>query len=187
VAGKVENDADFSARIKAANITDQRMKDVLQVQLQRQREVTPLMIREVAPVGAITDFEQRMAKDAGIDVLRQGLYSSLTNLTRSQFQSDMAAYKSVFAEQNPQLRTRQEFDKAWNAERTKIGALYNKVYTDRAKYLGKYNRDGKNNNATVVAFRDHFPVPSFDQSTGQWVYNGIRSKEERPPLGNFRK
>jgi hypothetical protein len=128
-----------------------------------------------------------MAKDAGIDVLRQGLYSSLTHLTRSQFQSDMAAYKSVFADQNRQLRTRSEFDKAWNAERTRINALYNKVYTDRAKYLGKYNRDGKNNNATVAAFRDHFPVPFFDQSSGQWVYNGIKSKEERPPLGNFRK
>jgi len=186
VAGNFKDDPDMSARIKQANL-DQRTKDVLQIQLQRQREVTPLMIREVAPVGAITDFEQRMAKEAGIDVLRQGLYSSLTNLTRSQFQSDMTAYKSVFAEQNPQLRTRQEFDKAWNAERTRLNESYNKVYADRAKYLGQYNRDGKNNNATVVAFRDHYPVPTFDQSTGQWKFSGYSRKAERPPLSNFER
>jgi hypothetical protein len=191
VAGTFKDDPDMSARIKQANLDD-RMKQVLQIQLQRQREVTPLLIREVAPVGAITDFEQRMAKEAGIDVLRQGLYSSLTNLTRSQFQSDMAAYKAVYAERNPQLRTRGEFDRAWNQEKARLDASYRKVYEDRAKYIGQYNRDGSNNNATIVAFRDHYPVPTFDASTGQFRFSGYSRKAEqqtaeRPPMSNFRK
>ena len=190
VAGKFENEADMSARVKATGLTD-RMKEVLQIQLQRQREVTPLLIREVAPVGAITDFEQRMAKEAGIDVLRQGLYATLTNLTRSQFQSDMSAYKAVWAQQNPQYRTRAEFDRAWNQEKARLDAAYRKVYEDRAKYLGRYNRDGKNNNATVVAFRDHYPVPQFDQQTGQWQFRGFsqnaQSNTQRPPLSTFER
>jgi hypothetical protein len=186
VGGNFDKVDDMSTRIKSAGLDD-RMKQVLQVQLQRQREVTPLLIREVAPVGAITDFEQRMAKEAGIDVLRQGLYASLTNLTRSQFQSDMAAYKSVFAERNPQLRTRAEFDRAWNAEKSRLDASYRQVYTDRAKYLGQYNRDGSNNNATIVAFRDHYPVPAFDQSTGQFRFNGFSRQAERAPLSSFER
>lgn len=186
VGGNFEKIDDMSTRIKQANL-DPRTKEVLQIQLQRQREVTPLLIREVAPVGTITDFEQRMAKEAGIDVLRQGLYSSLTNLTRSQFQSDMAAYKSVFAERNPQLRTRQEFDRAWNAEKSRLDASYRKVYEDRARYLGQYNRDGSNNNATIVAFRDHYPVPAFDQSTGQFRFGGFSRNAERAPLSSFER
>jgi len=186
VGGSFDKVDDMSARIKQSGLDD-RMKQVLQIQLQRQREVTPLLIREVAPVGAITDFEQRMAKEAGIDVLRQGLYASLTNLTRSQFQSDMAAYKSVFAERNPELRTRAEFDRAWNAEKSRLDASYRKVYEDRAKYLGQYNRDGRNNNATIVAFRDHYPVPTFDQSTGQFVFGGYSRNAERPPLSSFER
>jgi len=186
VGGNFEKVDDMSTRIKQAGL-DERTKQVLQVQLQRQREVTPLLIREVAPVGSITDFEQRMAKEAGIDVLRQGLYASLTNLTRSQFQSDMAAYKSVFAERNPQLRTRQEFDRAWNAEKSRLDASYRQVYSDRAKYLGQYNRDGSNNNATIVAFRDHYPVPTFDQSTGQFRFSGFSRKAERAPLSSFER
>jgi hypothetical protein len=186
VGGNFEKVDDMSARIKQAGL-DPRMKEVLQIQLQRQREVTPLLIREVAPVGAITDFEQRMAKEAGIDVLRQGLYASLTNLTRSQFQSDVAAYKAVFAERNPQLRTRAEFDRAWNAEKSRLDASYRKVYEDRAKYLGQYNRDGSNNNATIVAFRDHYPVPAFDQGTGQFRFSGYSQRSERPPLSSFER
>jgi hypothetical protein len=186
VGGSFEKVDDMSTRIKQANL-DPKTKQVLQIQLQRQREVTPLLIREVAPVGAITDFEQRMAKDAGIDVLRQGLYASLTNLTRSQFQSDVTAYKSVFAERNPQLRTRQEFDRAWNAEKSRLDASYRKVYEDRARYLGQYNRDGSNNNATIVAFRDHYPVPAFDQGTGQFRFGGFSRQAERPPLSSFER
>jgi hypothetical protein len=186
VGGGFDKVDDMSLRIKQANL-DPKMKDVLQVQLQRQREVTPLLIREVAPVGTITDFEQRMAKEAGIDVTRQGLYAGLTNLTRSQFQSDMAAYKAVFAERNPQLRTRAEFDRAWNAEKARLDASYRQVYSDRAKYIGQYNRDGSNNNATIVAFRDHYPVPTFDASTGQFRFGGYSRNAERPPLSSFER
>jgi hypothetical protein len=186
VGSNFEKVDDMSARIKSANL-DQRTKDILQVQLQRQREVTPLMIREVAPVGTITDFEQRMAKEAGIDVLRQGLYAGLTNLTRSQFQSDMAAYKAVFAERNPQLRTRAEFDRAWNAEKSRLDASYRKVYEDRARYIGQYNRDGSNNNATIVAFGEHYPVPTFDASTGQFRFSGYSRNAERAPLSSFER
>ena len=186
VGGGFDKVDDMSLRIKQANL-DPKMKDVLQVQLQRQREVTPLLIREVAPVGTITDFEQRMAKEAGIDVTRQGLYAGLTNLTRSQFQSDMAAYKAVFAERNPQLRTRAEFDRAWNAEKSRLDASYRQVYSDRAKYIGQYNRDGSNNNATIVAFRDHYPVPTFDASTGQFRFGGYSRNAERPPLSSFER
>jgi hypothetical protein len=186
VGGNFEKIDDMSARIKQANL-EPRMKEVLQIQLQRQREVTPLLIREVAPVGTITDFEQRMAKDAGIDILRQGLYAGLTNLTRSQFQSDMAAYQRVFQERNPQLATRSQFDAAWNKEKSRLDAAYRKVYEDRAKYIGRYNKDGSNNNATVVAFRDHYPVPRFDQGTQQWVFEGFSRQAERPPLSSFER
>lgn len=186
VGGNFEKVDDMSTRIKASGL-DQRTKEVLQVQLQRQREVTPLMIRDVAPVGTITDFEQRMAKDAGIDVLRQGLYSSLTNLTRNQFQSDMAAYKRVFAERNPQLVTRGQFDQAWNKEKSRLDEAYRQVYEDRARYIGKYNKDGKNNNATIVAFRDHYPVPRFDSGTGEFVFEGFARQRQRPPLSNFER
>jgi hypothetical protein len=184
VAGNFEKVDDASARIKASGL-DQRMKDVLQVQLQRQREVTPLLIREVAPVGAITDFEQRMAKEAGIDITRQGLYAGLTNLTRSEFQSDMAAYKAAFKAQNRQLQTREQFDSAWQQEKAKLDAIYRRVYEQRAQYIGKYNKDGANNNATVVAFRDHYPTPRFNQETKQWQFQGYSKNALRPSLKEF--
>jgi hypothetical protein len=187
IAGNFEKDTDLSARIKAVGITDPRMKQVLQVQLQQQREVTPLLIREVAPVGAITDFEQRMAKEAGIDVTRQGLYASLTNLTRSEYQSDMAAYKAVFKSNNPQLQTRQQFDTAWNQEKARLDSVFKRVYEDRARYIGQYNKDGKNNNATVVAFRDHYPVPQFNQETRQWEFKGYSKNALRPKLKEFER
>ena len=184
VAGNFEKIDDASARIKASGL-DQRMKDVLQVQLQRQREVTPLLIREVAPVGAITDFEQRMAKEAGIDITRQGLYAGLTNLTRSEFQSDMAAYKAAFKAQNPNLQTREQFESAWQQEKAKLDAIYRRVYEQRAQYIGKYNKDGANNNATVVAFRDHYPTPRFNQETKQWQFQGYSKNALRPSLKEF--
>jgi hypothetical protein len=184
VAGNFEKVDDMSTRIRASSM-DQRMKDVLQVQLQRQREVTPLLIREVAPVGTITDFEQRMAKDAGIDVTRQGLYAGLTNLTRSEFQSDMAAYKAAFKAQNPNLQTREQFDSAWQQEKAKLDAVYRRIYEQRAQYIGKYNKDGSNNNATVVAFRDHYPTPRFNQETKKWQFQGYSKNALRPSLKEF--
>jgi hypothetical protein len=184
VAGNFEKVDDMSTRIRASSM-DQRMKDVLQVQLQRQREVTPLLIREVAPVGTITDFEQRMAKDAGIDVTRQGLYASLTNLTRSEYQSDMAAYKASFKAQNPNLQTREQFESAWQQEKAKLDAVYRRIYEQRAQYIGKYNKDGSNNNATVVAFRDHYPTPRFNQETKQWQFQGYSKNALRPSLKEF--
>jgi hypothetical protein len=184
VAGNFEKIDDMSTRIKASGM-DERAKQVLQVQLQRQREVTPLLIREVAPVGTITDFEQRMAKDAGIDVTRQGLYAGLTNLTRSEFQSDMAAYKAAFKAQNPNLQTREQFESAWQQEKAKLDAIYRRVYEQRAQYIGKYNKDGSNNNATVVAFRDHYPTPRFNQETKQWQFQGYSKNALRPSLKEF--
>jgi hypothetical protein len=163
------------------------MKQVLQVQLQQQREVTPLLIREVAPVGAITDFEQRMAKEAGVDITRQGLYAGMTNLTRSAFQSDIAAYKAVFKSNNPQLQTREQFDRAWNQEKARLDSVYRRVYEDRARYIGQYNKDGSNNNATVVAFRDHYPVPQFNQETSQWEFKGYSKNALRPKLKEFER
>lgn len=186
VAGNFEKVDDMSSRIKATGL-DPRMKEVLQIQLQRQREVTPLLIREVAPVGSITDFEQRMAKDAGVDITRQGLYASLTNLTRNQFQSDMAAYKAAFKANNPQLQTREQFESAWQTEKARLDAVYKRVYEDRARYIGKYNADGSNNNATVVAFRDHYPVPQFNQETKQWDFKGYSRNALKPKLSEFER
>ncbi len=184
VAGNYDKVENMSARISSIS-QPQAVKDALYAQLQFQREVTPNIIREVAPVGAITDFEQRMAKDAGIDITRTPLYPALYNLTRSQFSSDMAQYKAHFAAQNPQLTTRETFDREWTKEKTRMEDINRRIIQDRTAYM---KSNGNSNAAILESFKDsHFPVPRWDPGSRNWIFDGFSKRALKPRLQDFER
>jgi hypothetical protein len=113
-----------------------------------------------------------------VDITRQGLYSGLTLMTRSQFTNDLAVARAEFAASHPDLNTTAKFNSAWNAEKTRLNKEYDAIYEERAKYIGQYNKDGKNPGAVVDAYK-HYPVPEYDSENKQWVYGGYSDKANR--------
>ncbi len=187
ITGNFKDEADLSRRVAALNLS-QRQKDVLYTQIGLNLQVAPLTLKQNAGAGSVSDAEQKANREANVDILKQPLYSGLTLLTRDQFDKDTAVARSEFKASRPDLDTRSKFDSAWNAEKARISKEYDAIYAARARYIAKYNADGKNPGAVIDAYK-YYPVPEYDREKRQWTYGTTYAEQvaKRPPLSSFNR
>lgn len=186
IAGNFKEQADLSQRINSLGL-NQRQKDVVSRQVGLMLSVNPLTLRANAGPGAVSDAEQKANREANVDILRQPLYSGLSLLTRDQFNKDMNVARAEFKVSRPDLQTTEQFNSAWSSEKAKKEKEFDQIYAERAKYIAKYNSDGKNPGAIIDAYK-HYPVPVFDAQSKTWDYGTEFSKKAaRPKLKEFNK
>jgi len=185
VTGNYKDGSDLSRRVASLDLT-QRQKDVLNVQIGLNTQLNPLTLRANAGPGAVSEAEHKLNAQANVDITRQPLYSGLTLMTRSQFINDQSVARAEYKAQHPELNTTEKFNSAWNTEKARLDKEYEAIYAERAKYIAKYNKDGKTPGAVVDAYK-YYPVPSYDGETKQWVYGGYSDKAKRPKLDSFVK
>ena len=186
ITGGFKDQADLSQRVNSLGL-NQRQKDVVNRQVGLMLSVNPLTLRANAGPGAVSDAEQKANREANVDFMRQPLYSGLSLLTRDQFNKDLNVARAEFKAARPDLQNTEQFNSAWSGEKAKKEKEFDQIYAERAKYIGKYNKDGKNTGAIVDAYK-YYPVPVFDTQTKTWDYGTEFSKKAaRPKLNEFNK
>jgi len=186
ITGGFKDQADLSQRINALGLS-QRQKDVVSRQVGLMLSVNPLTLRANAGPGAVSDAEQKANREANVDILRQPLYSGLSLLTRDQFNKDLNVARAEFKAARPDIQTTEQFNSVWSSEKAKKEKEFDQIYAERAKYISKYNSDGKNPGAIIDAYK-HYPVPVFDAQSKAWDYGTEFSKKAaRPKLNDFNK
>lgn len=183
ITGNFKDGDELSRRVNSLNLT-QRQKDIVNIQIGLARQVDPQTLKQNAGPGAVSDAEQKANRQANVDITRQPLYTGLTLMTRSQFINDLAVARAEFKAARPDLNTTEKFNSAWNAEKARLNKEYDAIYEERAKYIARYNKDGKNPGAVVDAYK-YYPVPEYDSDRKQWVYGGYSDKAKRPKLDSF--
>ena len=185
VTGSYNNPNELSTRVRALDLSD-RQKEVLYRQIGLQSQLAPLTLRANAGPGSISEGEHKLNRDAGVDITRQPLYSGLSLMTRSQFVNDQASARANFKAQHPELKTTDQFNAAWGAEKRRLDDQYDKIYAARAAYIAKYNKNGQNPGAVVDAYK-HYPVPEWNGETQSWDVKGFSQKALRPSLSTFKE
>jgi hypothetical protein len=185
ITGNFKDGEELSRRVNALNLT-QRQKDAVNIQIGLAKQVDPQTLKQNAGPGAVSDAEQKANRQANVDITRQGLYSGLTLMTRSQFTNDLAVARAEFKASRPDLNTTDKFNSAWNTEKARLNKEFDAIYEARAKYIGQYNKDGKNPGAVVDAYK-YYPVPEYNSENKSWVYGGYSDKAKRPKLDSFVK
>lgn len=186
ITGGFKDQADLSLRVNSLGLT-QPQKNVVNRQVGLMLSVNPLTLRANAGPGAVSDAEQKANREANVDFMRQPLYSGLSLLTRDQFNKDLNVARAEFKAARPDLQNTEQFNSAWSGEKAKKEKEFDQIYAERAKYIGKYNKDGKNPGAIVDAYK-YYPVPVFDTQTKTWDYGTEFSKKAaRPKLNEFNK
>lgn len=175
-----KNDNELSTRIGALNLND-KQKNALYELAGYQNQVLPATLKANAGPGAISEAEHKINRDANVEITRVPLYAGLTLMTRDQFQKDLQAYRSDWAEATGQ-QTRGGEASNWRAEKAKWDQAYNNIYKARAEYIKKA---GETPGAVVDAFK-LYPTPVYNPETKTIEFSGY-SKQAANPLNKYIK
>lgn len=158
----------------------ERARNALYMQVRLQNQLAPLTIRDTAPVGAISDSEQRMNISNQVDILKNPAYVSLNLLSRNKFNQDKNQARASMIEERQDFKDLTTFNKEWTKESARLDKMYDDIYSARAAYIAKY----KNTPAAALDAYKHYPEPSWDAEKKKWTYTGY---SYRPSLNNFVK
>jgi hypothetical protein len=158
-------------------------------QIRLQQELGPLTIKDTAPVGAISDSEQKMNTANQVDVTRNPAVVSFNLVSKNQFLQDLQQARAAYRTQHPEIKTTGDFESSWAKERARLQKEYDSIYAARAKYIGS----NKNTPAAAVDGYRHYPVPEWDAEKTTWTYKNYSAQarrpagSSRPALDNFEK
>jgi len=183
ITGQFTSVEDLNKRVVGLGLQNSNPKvyNALMMQIRLQQELGPLTIKETAPVGAISDSEQKMNTSNQVDPTRNPAYVTFNLLSKNKFNTDLTQAKADFAAKNPDLNTIAKFNQAWTKEEGKLYKQYDDIYAARAAYVGEY----KNTPAAAVAAYKLFPVPAWNAERGEFEYKGQPYAKKRPPIGSF--
>tara|TARA_R110000868_G_scaffold10237_1_gene50173 strand:+ start:462 stop:2588 length:2127 start_codon:yes stop_codon:yes gene_type:complete len=120
-------------------------------------------LKKTAGPGAVSDAEQKVNREAGVDPTKVPALGAYNAMAQSQFDADKQRYKGDWAESNPAQNALQ-LDKAWRVESQKLTGIYSEIAKERAKFIAS-------NGSTTAAVKEgykRFPIPEYDPSSGQW-------------------
>jgi hypothetical protein len=158
----------------------ERARNALYMQVRLQNQLAPLTIRDTAPVGAISDSEQRMNVNNQVDILKNPAYVSLNLLSKNKFNQDKNQARASMIEERQDFKDLATFNKEWTKESARLDKMYDDIYSARAAYIAKY----KNTPAAALDAYKHYPEPSWDAEKKKWTYTGY---SYRPNLNSFVK
>lgn len=185
ITGQFTSVDDLDKRVVGLNLqsSNPRAFNALKTQIQLQRELQPLTIKETAPVGAISDAEQKMNNKNQVDILANPAYVSVNLLSKNKFIQDQQQARNVFAAQHQELTTTTAFTNAWSKELAQLNKQYDDIYAARSAYIGQYGNTPK---AALAGYK-LFPVPSWNGQSQTWEYKGQPYAQKRPGLDSFVK
>ena len=155
----------------------------LVTQIRLQQELGPLTIKQTAPVGSITDAEQKMNMANQVDVTRNPAVVSFNLVSKNQFLQDLQQARAAYRTQHQEIKTTGDFESSWAKERARLQKEYDSIYAARAKYIGS----NKNTPAAAVDGYKYYPVPEWDAEKTTWTYKNYSAQARRPKLDNFEK
>ena len=189
ITGKFDSVEDLNKRVVGLGLqgsskeSDRKVYNALMTQIRLQQELGPLTIKEAAPVGAISDTEQKMNISNQVDPLKNPAYVTFNLLSKNKFQTDLTQAKADFAAKNQDLNTIAKFNQAWTKEEGKLFKQYDDIYAARAAYVG----ENKNTPLAAAAGYKLFPVPAWNSEKGEFEYKGQPYAKKRPPIDSFVK
>jgi hypothetical protein len=152
-------------------------------QIRLQQELGPATIKETAPVGAISDNEQKMNTANQVDVTRNPAVVSFNLVSKNKFLQDLQQARAAYRTQHQELKTTGDFESSWAKESARLQKEYDSIYEARAKYIGS----NKNTPAAAVDGYRQYPVPAWDAEKTTWTYKNLSAQARRPKLDNFEK
>jgi hypothetical protein len=185
LTGQFTSVEDLNKRVTGLNLqgSNPKVYNALMTQVRLQQELGPLTIKETAPVGAISDSEQKMNTSNQVDITRNPAYVSFNLLSKNKFQTDLTQAKADFAAKNQNLNTIAKFNQAWTKEEGKLYKQYDDIYAARAAYVGEH----KNTPLAAAAGYKLFPVPAWNAEKAEFEYKGQPYAKKRPPIDSFVK
>jgi hypothetical protein len=185
LTGGFDSVEDLNKRVVGLGLQNSNPKvyNALMTQVRLQQELGPLTIKDTAPVGAISDSEQKMNNSNQVDITRNPAYVAFNLLSKNKFQTDLTQAKADFAAKNPDLNTIAKFNQAWTKEEGKLYKQYDDIYMARAAYVGEH----KNTPLAAAAGYKLFPVPAWNAEKGSFDYKGQPYAKKRPPIDSFVK
>ena len=180
LTGKFDSVEQLNQRVVGLGLQNSNPKvyNALMTQVRLQQELGPLTIKDTAPVGAISDSEQKMNNSNQVDITRNPAYVAFNLLSKNKFQTDLTQAKADFAAKNPDLNTIAKFNQAWTKEEGKLYKQYDDIYMARAAYVGEH----KNTPLAAAAGYKLFPVPAWNAEKGSFDYKGQPYAKKRPPI-----
>ena len=185
ITGQFTSVDDLNKRVVGLGLQNSNPKvyNALMTQIRLQQELGPLTIRDTAPVGAISDSEQKMNTSNQVDPLKNPAYVSFNLLSKNKFKQDTNQARAVFANQHKELTTMSDFNNAWSKEEARLNKQYDDIYAARAAYIGQYGNTPK---AAIAGYK-LFPVPGWNAEKQDWEYKGQPYAKKRPGLDSFVK
>jgi hypothetical protein len=159
---KGQSDGQLSKRLQALGLTPEEQSALAEYQ-QSVVAINAANLRAVAGPGAVSDAEQKINREAGLDPTVVPGLAAYNIMSRSQFDADRARYKAEFA-LNSRATNALELDRDWRRESSRLG----KIYTDIARERSKFISDQGGSYAAVKEGYKRFPIPEYDVETGTW-------------------
>lgn len=128
-------------------------------------------LKEIAGPGAVSEAEQRVNREANLDIGSTPILGTYNIIAQSQFAADMKRYKSDYAAGTGHTATNVgQFEREWR----RIAQDLSKSYLDMARRRADYiQKNGSSPDAVRKAY-ELYPVPQYDPSLndgqGGWRY-----------------
>jgi len=163
VAGKALPENDASKRIAQLDITPKTKALLLQYNALN-AQIAAQTLRETSGPGGVSDAEQAANRSRNVDITNTPLLGVYQMMAQSQFNGDLARYKSAVAAQTD-APNRSVFDQEFRKQSTPLVSMYRDIAQKRLEYIQK-------NGNTPTAIRNgykFYPIPEYDVNTGQWI------------------
>lgn len=172
-AGQFQNPSDLNARIAELNLSPKTRAALIEFNAENGK-IASQTLRETAGPGSVSDAEQAANKAKNVDIGKTPMIGVYQMMGQSQFNSDLARYKSDLAA-DTKAPNRAVFDREFRAKSASLINEYRQIAEKRLEYIQK-------NGNTPQAIRDSYkayPVPEYNPNTQQW--------DKRKPLGEILK
>jgi len=131
-------------------------------------------LKKVAGAGSVSDAEQKVNREAGVDPTKVPALGAYNAMAQSQFDADKQRYKADWATTSTATNALQ-LDKDWRKESQKLTEIYTNIAKDRAKFIA----DNGSTTAAVKEGYKRYPIPEYDPNTGTW--------KKTKPLSSFNR
>jgi hypothetical protein len=124
-------------------------------------DVNSANLKKTAGPGAVSDAEQKVNREAGVDPTKVPALGAYNAMSQSKFDADKARWKADWASTSTATNAL-ELDKQWRQESSRL----TKIYSDIAKERIKFIADNGSTTAAVKEGYKRFPIPEYDPSEG---------------------
>jgi hypothetical protein len=124
-------------------------------------DVNAANLKKTAGPGAVSDAEQKVNREAGVDPTKIPALGAYNAMSQSKFDADKARWKADWATTTTATNAL-ELDKQWRQESSRLTKIYADIARERAKFIS-------DNGATTMAVKEgykRYPIPEYTPGEG---------------------